>query len=100
VAKTVSQARYKLTILVSPNQRAAPGSFAVRITRNRQLLRHANLTPTFEHTEMEMSSQEYRLTEPRPGVYSRSTPALIMVGRRRRRRRHRRRRRRGSACVC
>ena len=100
MAKTVSRAGHKLTILLSPNQKAAPGSFAVRITRNRQLLRHPNLTLTFEHTEMEMSPQEYQLTETWPRVYSRSTPALIMVGRRRRRRRHRRRRRRGSACVC
>jgi copper transport protein len=80
VAKTVSQAGYKLTILVSPNKAAAPDSFAVRITRNGLPLRHANVTLTFNHTEMEMPQQEYQLTETRPGVYSRSAPALIMVG--------------------
>ena len=80
VAKTVSQAGYKLTILVSPNKAAAPDSFAVRITRHGQPLRHANVTLTFNHTEMEMPQQEYQLTETRPGVYSRSAPALIMVG--------------------
>jgi copper transport protein len=80
VAKTVSKAGYKLTLLVSPNKAAAPDSFAVRITRDGQPLRHANVTLTFNHTEMEMSPQEYQLTETQPGVYSRSAPALIMVG--------------------
>jgi copper transport protein len=80
VARTVSQAGYKLAILVSPNKAAAPDSFAVRITRNGQPLRHANVTLTFNHTEMEMPQQEYQLTETQPGVYARSAPALIMVG--------------------
>jgi copper transport protein len=29
---------------------------------------------------MEMGSQSYALTETAPGVYSRSAPALVMVG--------------------
>jgi hypothetical protein len=43
-------------------------------------VRHANVTLTFNHTEMQMPQQEYQLTETQPGVYSRSAPALIMVG--------------------
>jgi hypothetical protein len=31
-------------------------------------------------TTMQMPQQEYQLTEARPGVYSRSAPALVMVG--------------------
>jgi copper transport protein len=80
VAKTVTQAGYELKILVSPNKAAAPDSFAVQITHDGRPLRHANVTLTFNHTEMEMPQQEYQLTETRPGVYSRSAPALIMVG--------------------
>ncbi len=80
VAQTVTQAGYRLTVPVSPNKAAAPDSFALRITRNGRPLRHADVTLTFNHTEMEMPQQEYQLTETRPGVYSRSAPALIMVG--------------------
>jgi copper transport protein len=30
--------------------------------------------------DMEMSNQEFQLTETKPGIYSHSTPALVMVG--------------------
>jgi copper transport protein len=80
VVATVSRAGYKLQVLVSPNKAAAPDSFALRITKNGQPVRHANVTLTFNHTEMEMPQQEYQLTETRPGIYSRAAPALIMVG--------------------
>jgi hypothetical protein len=30
---------------------------------------------------MQMPQQEYQLTETQPGIYSRSAPALVMVGR-------------------
>ncbi len=43
-------------------------------------MRGANVTVTFNHTEMEMPTQEYQLTETAPGVYTRSAPALVMVG--------------------
>jgi copper transport protein len=81
VARTVSQAGYVLQVLVSPNKAAAPDSFALRITRNGQPLRGANVTLLFNHLEMEMPTQEYQLTETQPGVYSRAGPALVMVGR-------------------
>jgi copper transport protein len=81
VARTVSQAGYKLQVLVSPNKAAAPDSFALRITRNGTPVRGANVTLTFNHTEMQMPQQEYQLKEIGPGVYSRSAPALVMVGR-------------------
>jgi hypothetical protein len=41
----------------------------------------ANVTLTFNHLEMQMPQQEYQLTETQPGVYTRSAPALVMVGR-------------------
>ncbi len=65
---------------MTPNKAAAPDSFALRITTGGQPVRGANVTLTFNHLEMQMPQQEYQLTETRPGVYSRSAPALVMVG--------------------
>ena len=80
VAHTVSRNGYRLSVLVSPNKAAAPDAFALRITKNGQPVRHADVTLAFNHTEMEMPQQEYQLRETQPGVYSRSAPALVMVG--------------------
>jgi copper transport protein len=80
VAKTVKRNGYVLQVLVSPNKAAAPDSFALRITKNGQPVRGANVTLTFNHTEMQMPQQEYQLKETQPGVYSRAAPALVMVG--------------------
>jgi copper transport protein len=80
VAATVNRAGYRLQVLVSPNKAAAPDSFALRITKGGQPVRHANVTLTFNHLEMQMPQQEYQLKETAPGVYSRAAPALIMVG--------------------
>jgi copper transport protein len=80
VAQTIERAGYRLQVLVSPNKAAAPDSFALRITQGGRPVRHADVTLTFNHTEMEMPQQQYQLTETRAGVYSRRAPALIMVG--------------------
>ncbi len=80
VVQTVERAGYRLQVLVSPNKAAAPDAFALRITKGRRPVRHANVTLTFNHTEMEMPQQQYQLTETRAGFYSRRAPALIMVG--------------------
>ncbi len=80
VSHSVTRNGYRLSVLVSPNKAAAPDAFALKITKNGQPVRHANVTLTFNHTEMEMPQQQYQLTETQPGVYSRSAPALIMVG--------------------
>jgi copper transport protein len=81
VADVVRHAGYELELLVSPNKAAAPDSFALRITKNGQPVRGADVTLTFNHLEMEMPQQEYQLTETAPGTYSRAAPALVMVGR-------------------
>jgi copper transport protein len=80
VAQTIKRAGYELQVLVSPNKAAAPDSFALRITKNGQPVRGADVTLTFNHTEMQMPQQEYQLTETRPGVYVRAASALVMVG--------------------
>jgi copper transport protein len=80
VLRTIRRGSYVLQVLVSPNKAAASDSFALRITKGGQPVRGADVTLTFNHTEMEMPQQEYQLTETRPGFYTRSAPALVMVG--------------------
>jgi copper transport protein len=80
VVRSVKLNGYLLQVLVSPNKAAAPDSFALRITRGGQPVRGASVTLTFNHTEMQMPQQEYQLKETQPGVYVRSAPALVMVG--------------------
>jgi copper transport protein len=80
VAKTLQRAGYRVQVLVSPNKAAAPDSFGLRITKGGRPVRHADVTVTFNQTEMQMPQQQYQLTETRPGLYRRRAPALIMVG--------------------
>ena len=81
VARTVNRGGYQIQVLVSPNKAAAPDSFALRITKGGKPVRGANVTLALNHLEMQMPQQQYQLTETQPGVYSRSAPALVMVGR-------------------
>lgn len=81
VVRTVQHAGYVLQLLVSPNKAAAPDSFALRITKGGDPVRGANVTLSFNHLEMQMPQEEYQMKETQPGVYSRSAPALVMVGR-------------------
>ncbi len=80
VAETVRRNGYVLQVLVSPNKAAAPDAFALRITRGGQPVRGANVTLAFNHLEMQMPQQEYQLKETQPGLYTRTAPALVMVG--------------------
>ncbi len=80
VVRTVRLNGYELQVLLTPNKAAAPDSFALRILKNGQPVRGANVTLTFNHTEMQMPQQQYQLTEKQPGIYSRNAPALVMVG--------------------
>ena len=80
VAASVEQAGYTLKVLVDPNKAVAPNTFALQITKNGQPVTGADVTVTFEMLDMAMGSQEYQLTETSPGLYSRLTPALVMVG--------------------
>jgi copper transport protein len=80
VIQTVQKNGYRLRVLVDPNRAAVPNSFSVAITKNGKPVRHADVLLTFAMLDMEMQNQEYRLSESAPGVYSRATPALVMVG--------------------
>jgi copper transport protein len=80
VAAVVQKDGYTLKVIVDPNKAAAPNRFALEITKNGRPVTGANVTTTFAMLDMEMGSQEYQLTETSPGVYSKLTPALVMVG--------------------
>ncbi len=80
VAAVVHQDGYTLKVLVAPNKAAAPNTFALQITKNGRPVTGADVTVTFAMLDMEMGTQEYQLKETAPGVYSRLTPALVMVG--------------------
>jgi copper transport protein len=80
VAATARRNGYTLQLLVSPNRAAAPNSFALKLSRNGQPVRGADITLGFAMLDMEMPQQEYRLSETSPGIYTRKAPALVMVG--------------------
>jgi copper transport protein len=80
VAETVDKNGYHLVVRVAPNRAAVPNTFQLRITRNGQPVRGAEVVSGFTMLDMEMGSQSYAMTETAPGVYVRSAPALVMVG--------------------
>jgi copper transport protein len=80
VGAVVNKNGYTLKVIVDPNKAAAPNRFALQITKDGKPVTGADVTVTFAMLDMEMGSQEYQLTETSPGVYSRLTPALVMVG--------------------
>jgi copper transport protein len=71
---------YTLNVTVSPNRAAVPNSFSVKISKGGKPVTGANVTLTFLMLDMQMTNQEYQMTEKTPGVYSHSSPALVMVG--------------------
>ena len=80
VKQVVEKAGYRLEFRVNPNKAAVPNTFAVKISRGGKPVRGADVTATFSMLDMEMQQLAYRLPERGAGSYSRSAPALVMVG--------------------
>ena len=80
VAETVSKSPYKVYVRVAPNRAAVPNAFSLALTRDGKPIRGADVVTRFDMLDMEMGEQSFRFDERRPGVYSRSAPALVMVG--------------------
>ena len=80
VAEVVNRNGYRLEFRVAPNRAAAPNDFSVRISRSGAPVRRATVVIKFAMLDMEMGQQSYVLSETGPGVYARSSPALVMVG--------------------
>jgi copper transport protein len=80
VATVINKDGYTLKVIVDPNKAAAPNRFELHLSKGGKPVTGADVTATFAMLDMEMGTQEYQLTESSPGVYSRLTPALVMVG--------------------
>ena len=80
VAATVAKSPYKVRVQVKPNRAAVPNAFSLTLTRNGKPVPGAEVITKFDMLDMEMGEQSFRFPELRPGVYSKSAPALVMVG--------------------
>jgi copper transport protein len=80
VTEVVERNGYRLAFRIDPNRAALPNSFAVRITRGGKPVSGAGVVARFAMLDMTMAELAYRLPERSPGTFSRSAPALVMVG--------------------
>jgi copper transport protein len=80
VHQVVHHGPYQLAIAITPNRAAQPSTFQVTLTQSGTPVRGATVVAHFAMLDMEMGQQAYTLPERAPGVYSRSMPALVMVG--------------------
>jgi copper transport protein len=80
VTTVIPRAPYRVRVQVTPNRAAVQNAFSVSLTRGGAPVRGAEVITRFEMLDMEMGEQSYRLRELRPGVFSKSAPALVMVG--------------------
>ena len=81
VTSVVTRNGYLLEFHVQPNKVAVDNEFAVRILRNGKPVHGVGVTATFTMLDMEMPTLSYTLPERGSGLYARSEPALVMVGR-------------------
>ncbi|MGH2975520.1 MAG: CopD family protein, partial [Solirubrobacterales bacterium] len=80
VHEIVHHGSYELAIAITPNRAAQPSTFQVTLTQDGRPVRGATVIAHFAMLDMEMGQQAYTLPEHAPGSYSRSMPALVMVG--------------------
>jgi copper transport protein len=76
----VSKGPYRVRVEVTPNRAAIPNRFSVTVTKNGQPVRGAQVVSRFDMLDMDMGELSYRLRESQPGTFSKSAPALVMVG--------------------
>jgi len=80
VSTVISKAPYRVHVQVTPNRAAVENAFSVSLTRGAAPVRGAEVVTRFDMLDMDMGEQSYRFRELRPGVFSKSAPALVMVG--------------------
>jgi copper transport protein len=80
VSHVVTRNGYRLAFNIDPNRAALPNTFAVKITRGDKPVTNAEVVARFAMLDMTMPQLAYRLPEQAPGTFSRSAPALVMVG--------------------
>ncbi|MGH2934281.1 MAG: copper resistance protein CopC [Gaiellaceae bacterium] len=82
VTSVVERNGYRLEFHVQPNKVAVSNDFAVRVLRGGHAVHGLGVTATFTMLDMEMPNLSYSLPEQgATGLYERSAPALVMVGR-------------------
>jgi copper transport protein len=80
VSQVVSRGPYKVHVTVTPNRAAIQNTFSVKVTKNGQPVRGANVVSRFDMLDMDMGELSYRFPQSRPGTFTKSAPALVMVG--------------------
>ncbi len=80
VNRVVHHGLYTMRITITPNRAATPSTFTVALSRGGRPVRGAAVVVHFAMLDMEMGTQAYTLPERSPGSYSRTAPALVMVG--------------------
>jgi copper transport protein len=78
--RVVTAEGYRLELSIAPNRAAVPNRFSVKITKDGRPATNLRVTTTFAMLDMEMGTQSYDFRQTAPGVYTRSSPALVMVG--------------------
>lgn len=80
VSTVIDKGPYKIHVQVTPNRAAVNNSFRITVTKGGQPVRGAEVVTQFNMLDMEMGTQSYRFRQTRPGSFSKSAPALVMVG--------------------
>jgi copper transport protein len=80
VSTELSRGPYRVRVSVAPNKAAVANAFTVRLTRNGKPVPGAQVVSKFDMLDMEMGEQSYELRQLRPGTFSKTVPALVMVG--------------------
>jgi copper transport protein len=80
VSTVIDKGPYKIHVEVTPNRAAVNNSFRITVTKNGQPVQGAQVVTQFNMLDMEMGTQSYRFRQTRPGSFSKSAPALVMVG--------------------
>jgi copper transport protein len=81
VKKTVKEGDYTLEFGVTPNRAVAANAFSVKVLRDGEPVRGADVTARFTMLDMEMGQQNYRFKEETSSVYAlRDAAPLVMVG--------------------
>jgi copper transport protein len=80
VSKVVTKGPYRIRVTVNPNRAAIQNTFSVSVTKNGQPVRGAQVVSRFDMLDMDMGELSYRFRESQPGTFSKSAPALVMVG--------------------
>jgi copper transport protein len=79
-SRAVEENGYRIELHIAPNRAAVQNDFSIKVTKGGQPVTDARVTTGFSMLDMEMGTQSYQFKQTAPGVYSRSSPALVMVG--------------------